>query len=160
MILLAYRHGLRASEVCTITMDDVCLEARRILCRRGKGSITNWQEMTADEISAVKAWLRERPQKNSPYLFVSRKGPAVSRKHFYRVVRRHALAVGIAPERAHPHSLKHALGTHLANSRVPVQVIQQRLGHRSINNTMKDLAIASEYVNRAVREAMARGAVV
>ncbi len=141
-------------------MNDVDLESRRILCRRGKGSITNWQEMAPDEIDAVEAWLQERPEKNGPYLFVSRKGPAVSRKHFYRIVRKHGLAAGIAPDRAHPHSLKHALGTHLANSGVPVQVIQQRLGHRSINNTMKYLAIASEYVNRAVREAMARGAVV
>ena len=70
MILLSCRHGLRASEVCTIAMDDVDLEGRRILCRRGQGSITNWQGMAEDEIDPMKAWLQERPEENSPYLFV------------------------------------------------------------------------------------------
>lgn len=56
--------------------------------------------------------------------------------------------------------LKHTIGTLLANSGVPVQVIQQRLGHRNIENTMVYLSIASEYVDRTVASAIEAGTVV
>lgn len=58
MVLLAYRHGLRASEVCNITVGNLDLEAGNIRCERGKGSISNWQQLAKDEVKAVSAWLK------------------------------------------------------------------------------------------------------
>jgi site-specific recombinase XerD len=56
--------------------------------------------------------------------------------------------------------LKHSVATHLANAGMPVQVIQQRLGHRNIQNTMKYLQVSSAFVDRAFESAIANGAVV
>jgi integrase len=54
-----------------------------------KGSISNWQQLSKDEVKAVSTWLRKRPNSpNSPtpYLFISRKGKAISRSQFFRIV--------------------------------------------------------------------------
>jgi len=140
--------------------ESVDLAAGRIVCRRLKGSVTNWQRLAVDEVSALREWLKARPETGSRALFVDDDGNEFSRFQLYRMFRRHALAAGIPVEKCHPHVLKHSLGTHLANAGVPVQVIQQRLGHRCISNTMVYLQIASAYVDRAVAEAIDAGAVV
>ena len=160
MILLAYRHGLRASEVCNITIGNVDLEAGNIRCERGKGSICNWQQLAKDEVQAVKAWLRRRPKTDNPHLFISRKGTPVSRSQFFRIFQELGRAIGLPKEKCHCHILKHSIGTHLANSGVPVQAISQRLGHRNLQNTMKYLSIASGYVDRVVESAIANGGMV
>ncbi|HPG00217.1 MAG TPA: site-specific integrase [Kiritimatiellia bacterium] len=160
MILLAYRHGLRANELCNITVENVDPEAGNIRCVRGKGSVSNWQQLARDEVKAIGAWLRKRRKTASPFLFLSRKGTAVSRSQFFRVFKGLAEEAGLPESKRHPHVLKHSLGTHLANSGVPIQVIQQRLGHRNIQNTMVYLTISSGYVDRAFEAALANGAVV
>jgi site-specific recombinase XerD len=160
MVLLAYRHGLRASELCTITVENIDLEAGNIRCLRGKGSISNWQQLAADEIKVLRSWMRKRPRNGSPYVFLSRKGTPMSRTQFFRVFRDLARSAGLSEAKCHPHILKHSLGTHLANSGVPVQVIQQRLGHRNIQNTMIYLTVSSAYTDRVFEGAMASGAVV
>jgi len=160
MVLLAYRHGLRASEVCNITMDSVDLVARNIRCNRGKGSISNWQQLLKDEVTAIKTWLRKRPKSDSPYLFVSRKGGAMSRSQFFRIFKSLAEACSLPSGKCHPHVLKHSLGSYLANSSMPVQVIQQRLGHRNIQNTLVYVQMASGYVDKAFEATLANGAVV
>ena len=160
MILLAYRHGLRASEVCNITAKNVDLEAQNLRCERGKGSISNWQQLGKDEVQAIKAWLRRRPESESPALFVSRKGTALSRSQFFRIFSGLCRSVGLPDEKCHPHILKHSLGTHLANGGVPVQAIQQRLGHRNLQNTMLYLTISSAFVDRTFEAAISNGVVV
>lgn len=160
MILLAYRHGLRASEVCRIEISHIDLEAGNIRCMRGKGSISNWQSLARDEVKAVKSYMRKRPKTDNPHLFISRNGGPLSRTQFYRVFRQLCEKVGIPKDKRHPHCLKHSLGSHLANSGVPVQVIQMRLGHRNIANTMIYVQMSSAYVDRAFEAALANGAVV
>lgn len=160
MILIAYRHGLRASEVCNITVENLDLEAGNIRCLRGKGSISNWQQLSEDEIKVLRSWLRKRPRNGNRHIFVSRQGTPISRSQFYRVFRDLARSAGLSEEKCHPHILKHSLGTHLANSGVPVQVIQQRLGHRNVANTMIYLSISSAYTDRVFEGALASGAVV
>lgn len=160
MILLAYRHGLRASEICNGTIQNIDLEAGNIRCQRGKGSISNWQQLSTDEIKAIKGWLRQRPKVENEFLFVSNRGTPMSRSQFFRLFKGHAQAVGIPAEKQHPHVLKHSLGTHLANAGMPVQVIQARLGHRNIQNTMVYLQVSSGYVDKAFEAALANGAVV
>ena len=160
MILLAYRHALRASEICNITIGNLDLDAMNVRCERGKGSISNWQQLARDEVQAIKAWLRRRPESNSTYLFISRKGSPVSRSQFFRIFSDLCRSIGLPEEKRHPHILKHSLGTHLANGGLPVQVIQNRLGHRNIQNTMVYLTISSAYTDRAFESAVTNGVVV
>ena len=160
LLLLTYRHGLRASESINITMENIDLESKNIRCERQKGSISNWQSLADDEVKAIKTWLKHRPNTNSHNLFVSTVGKSISRVQFFNIFRKLANEIGLPREKQHPHILKHSLGTHLANSGVPIQVIQARLGHRNIQNTMVYLQISSAYTDRAFETALSNGAVV
>src|SRR5437773_11129190 len=89
MILIAYRHGLRASEVCDLKLADVNLKDRQISIRRLKGSLPTVQPIERhrgqpllDELRALTSWLRERREDGSEFLFLSRKGGRLGRTQF------------------------------------------------------------------------------
>ena len=75
---MAYRHGLRVSELIDLRLKDIDLDTSRLFVRRKKGSLSTHQPMEGDELRALRAWLRERslrPDARSPYLFLSERGP-------------------------------------------------------------------------------------
>lgn len=81
MILLAYRHGMRASEVCDLKLAEMNLKDASLNVRRLKGSLQTIQPLyrhkgqpLLDEITALRSWLRERQSDGSDYLFLSQKG--------------------------------------------------------------------------------------
>ena len=160
MVLIAYRHGMRPTEVCQLEVDHLDLEGGHILIARLKNSITTWQSLPEDEVEALRTWMAVRPNRESSYVFCSKRGLPIDRAQFYVELREIAGKAGIPPERCRPHALKHSLGTHLAEAGVPVQIIQRRLGHRNIKNTMIYLSLADGLVDRAVEEAAANGYVV
>jgi len=159
MILVAYHHGMRPSEVCRLQMDHIDLDEGHILMVRLKNSVTTWQVLPQDEVDALQAWLRLRPNHTSPYVFCSRRVP-IDRSQFYVELREIAAKAGIPPERCRPHALKHSLGTHLAEAGIPVQIIQRRLVYRHIQNTMVYLSLADGHVDRVVRDAAKEGYIV
>lgn len=123
MILLAYRHGLRASEVCGLRLADVDLKDAAISIERLRGSLRTVQPLYShrgqpllDEVAALRAWLRERPNDGSDYLFTSQKGGRLDRTQFFRVFQVVAAAAGIPSDKRHPHVLKHSLASHLRMS--------------------------------------------
>ena len=143
MILLACRHGLRASEVCGLKLADVDVKGGSISLQRLKGSLKTVQPLyrhrgqpLLDEVAVVKAWLRERPADGSGYLFTSQKGGRLDRTQFFRVFQAVAAAAGLEPAKRHPHVLKHSLASHLVAGNVN-PLVKQALGHRSINSTMQ-----------------------
>src|SRR6202140_2623943 len=120
MILLAYRHGLRASEVCGLKFTDVDLKTGSISIQRLKGSLHTIQPLyqhrgqpLLDEMAAVRAWLRKRVADGSDYLFTSQKGGRLSRIQFFRNFQKVAEEAGLSAEKRHPHVLKHSLASHL-----------------------------------------------
>ena len=76
MIVTAYKHGLRASEVCNLRVDDVDMKNGSLVVDRLKGSLRTTQAVTEhrgepllNEHRALREWLRERPADGSEYLF-------------------------------------------------------------------------------------------
>src|ERR1019366_2321900 len=125
MILLAYRHGLRASEVCGLKLTDIDLKASSISIRRLKGSMQTVQPLYAhrgqpllDELNALRSWLRERRSDGSDYLFTSQKGGKLDRTQFFRVFQAVAETAALPFEKRHPHVLKHSLASHLVAGNV------------------------------------------
>jgi integrase len=163
MILLAYRHGLRASEVCGLKLSDIDLKAGSISIRRLKGSLSQVQPLyqhrgqpLLDEVAALRAWLKTRPADGSDFLFTSQKGGKLDRTQFFRIFRACAEAAGLPPEKQHPHCLKHSLASHLVAGNVNLALIRQALGHRSITSTMQYVGTSDGQAAEAAQAALMR----
>ncbi len=161
MILLAYRHGLRASEVCGLKLADVDLKSGSISIRRLKGSLHTVQPLyqhrgqpLLDEQAAVKAWLRKRVDDGSEYLFTSQKGGKLSRIQFFRCFQKVAESAGLSVEKRHPHVLKHSLASHLVSGNANLALIRQALGHRSISSTMAYIGTSDAQAAEALQKAL------
>jgi type 1 fimbriae regulatory protein FimB/type 1 fimbriae regulatory protein FimE len=74
MLLLAYRHGLRVSELIDIRLRDLDFDSSRIYVRRRKGSLSTTQPLEGDELRSIRAYLRERRETKTPYLFIGERG--------------------------------------------------------------------------------------
>src|SRR5258707_2428609 len=135
MVLLAYRHGLRASEVCGIKLSDVDLKTGSISIRRLKGSLHTIQPLyqhrgqpLLDETAAIRAWLRKRPADGSDYLFSSQKGGRLGRTQFFRNFQAVAESAGLEVQKRPPHVLKHSPASHLVSGNANLAPIRQALG--------------------------------
>jgi type 1 fimbriae regulatory protein FimE len=143
MVLLSYKHGLRASEVVGLALADLRLADRQIVVRRLKGSLTNVQDLTdqsgeplLSERRMLTRWLKERGDNASPYLFPSQKGAKLSRVQFFRIFQTAARKAGLPENRCHPHCLKHSLAIRMVEAGQTLPAIAQALGHRSVTSTM------------------------
>ena len=161
MILLAYRHGLRASEIVSLKLADVDLKAGSISIRRLKGSLQTIQPLyqhrgqpLLNEVFALRAWLRRRSADGSDFLFTSQKGGKLGREQFFRVFQKVAEAAGLAPNKRHPHVLKHSLASHLIAGNVNLALVRQALGHRSINSTMQYVGTSDGQAAEAAQKAL------
>jgi type 1 fimbriae regulatory protein FimB len=138
MMLMAYRHGLRVSELVDIRLKDLDLETARLYVRRKKGSLSTHQPIEGDELRAIRAWLREREQRNdarSTYLFLSERGPMTRQAINYLVDQ-----IGQRAKlrfHAHPHMLRHSTGYYLANRGYDTRLVQDYLGHKNIAHTVR-----------------------
>jgi len=161
MILLAYRHGLRASEVCEIKMADMDLKSGSISIRRLKGSLHTIQPLyqhrgqpLLDETAAIRAWLHKRTADGSDYLFTSQKGGKLDRTQFFRNFQKVAASAGLSFEKRHPHVLKHSLASHLVAGNANLALIRQALGHRSISSTMQYIGTSDAQAAEALQKAL------
>lgn len=137
MLLLAYRHGLRVSELVGLRIDQVNLSEGRVWVKRLKGSLDTDQPMQGNTLRAVRQWLRDREAmrgKHLPWLFVSERG-AMSRKALNYLVAEAGTRAGLP--HVHPHMLRHSCGFYLANRGYDTRLIQDYLGHRSIQHTVR-----------------------
>ena len=136
MLLLAFRHGLRVSELINLRMADLDLNTGRLFVRRLKGSLSTSHPLEGDEIRALRAWLRQRinaPCCNSPLVFVSERGPMTRQAFNYicaKIGKRAKLGINV-----HPHILRHSCGFALANKGCDTRLVQDYLGHRNITHT-------------------------
>lgn len=154
MVLLASRHGLRASECAGLLWADVDLLNRTITCRRLKGSLTNTQTLSQTEIDALKKWL-DGQKMPSKYVFPSNTGRSdglcmpISRKTFWKHFKAACKLAGIRP--LSPHSLKHACAVRLVESNVSLTIVQAALGHRSVSSTAIYARPSEDVVNKAMQ---------
>jgi len=140
MILIAYRHGLRASEVTGLRWSDLDLRTGTIYCRRAKGSRSSLHPMKPDEVVALEKVLRDRKPQTSDYVFQSERAEKLSRSAFWRIVSSAGDRARL-PVKAYAHQLRHACGYYLANKGCDLRLIQDYLGHKQIQNTVRYTAL-------------------
>jgi site-specific recombinase XerD len=121
-ILIAYRHGLRASELCELTWNMIELDSGRIHVRRAENGVDSTQ---------------------SRYVFNTERGGPVTRAWFLKMVRRTGELAKLSFP-IHPHMLRHACGFKLANEGVDTRALQHFLGHRNIMHTVRYTELRSD----------------
>jgi integrase len=161
MILVAYKHGMRASEVCNLLVHDLDLKNGSIVVERLKGSLRTTQAVTEhrgepllNEHRALREWLRERKDDGSDYLFTSQKGGRLDRTQFFRLFRAIAGEAGLPAGKQHPHVLKHSLASHLVFANVNLALVKQQLGHKSIGSTMRYVMTSDHQASKATASAL------
>lgn len=138
MLEVLYATGARASEVVTLGRDSVDL-AMRYARVFGKGRKERIVPLGRACVEALRAYLeRGRPAlarlRDSPEMFLSRRGRPLRRERLWAIVRRAALAAGIS-KRVSPHTLRHSFATHLLEGGADLRVVQEMLGHANVKTT-------------------------
>ena len=132
MILLAFRHGLRAAEIVDLRWDQVDLGRNACLhVRRVKNGMPSVHPLQGDEMRALRALKRE-----SSYVFVSERGAPFTRAGFAKMIARAGQEAGFKFG-VHPHMLRHACGYALANRGHDTRALQAYLGHKNIQHTVR-----------------------
>ncbi|MCP4901870.1 MAG: tyrosine-type recombinase/integrase [bacterium] len=132
MMLLMYRHGLRETELCRLSVSALDLETARVWIERLKGSLSTHHQLEGDELRAIRHYLRIRDSR-LPWLFVSERGEPFTRQGVYYLARRIGERANLG--KVHPHMLRHACGYALANKGHDLRTIQDYLGHRDPKHT-------------------------
>lgn len=134
MILVAFRHGLRVGELVELRWDQVDLDAGELHVSRLKRGKPSTQPLSGDEMRAFRKLRRESPE--GPYVFVTRLGGPMEVSGFGKIVKRAGGLAGLEID-CHPHMLRHACGFALANKGFDTRLIQDYLGHRNIQHTVR-----------------------
>lgn len=149
MILVAYSHGLRASEVVSLQRDAV--KDGHITVRRLKGSLRTIQPLVSDEEPLL-------DERKSLFDFIrnlrgNQKLFPITRQHFWRLVQRYAAAAEIPERKRHPHILKHTIAMQTIHS-AGIENVRQYLGHKSMNSTGAYLKKSDAEASAAVAAAL------
>jgi len=140
MVLLAYRHGLRVSELVDLRWEQVDLKSAILHVRRVKQGTPATHPLTGDELRALRRLEREQEPK-SPFVFISERSTPFTKRGFQAMVERAARAAGL-DIKVHPHMLRHSCGYKLANDGIDTRTIQAYLGHKSIQHTVRYTELA------------------
>ncbi len=140
MILVAYRHGLRASELTDLRWDQIDFHSATLHVRRVKQGTPATHPVRGDELRALRRLQREQEPK-SPFVFTSERNAPFTTAGFARMVQRAGEAADFG-FKAHPHMLRHACGYALANEGHDTRALQAYLGHRNIQHTVRYTELA------------------
>lgn len=135
MIQLAYRHGLRVTELVSVTWDQFDLDAKLFHVRRLKNGDPSTQPLGASMTRALRQIRREQRDYVERHVFMTERGGPMTAAGFTRLLARTAAAISF-PLKIHPHMLRHACGYKLVNDGVDTRTIQAYLGHRNIQHTV------------------------
>jgi integrase len=135
MALVAYRHGLRASELVDLRWEQVDYRMASLHVRRVKQGSPSVHPILGDELRALRRLQRDQKPR-SPFVFTSERGAPFTTAGFARMIER-AGAEAKLGFKAHPHMLRHACGYTLANKGHDTRALQAYLGHRNIQHTVR-----------------------
>ncbi|MBM4294192.1 MAG: site-specific tyrosine recombinase XerD [Deltaproteobacteria bacterium] len=137
LLEVLYATGLRVSELVGLTLKQVDLR-RGMVRPRGKGSKERVVPMVPTAVEKLQAYLNQgRPQllqgRDSPYLFVNRRGGRLSRQGFWKILKQYARQAGVRD--LSPHTLRHSFATHLLSRGANLRALQMLLGHADLATT-------------------------
>lgn len=134
LIMLAYRHALRVSELTTLRWEQFDLKAGLFHVRRVKNGLPSTHPLHAPEIRALRRLRYDYV--DSPYVFVTERRTPITGATFRKIIARAGQEAGLSFP-IHPHMLRHSTGSKLANEGQDTRSIQLYMGHKRIQNTVK-----------------------
>lgn len=141
LLLLAYRHGLRVSELVGLRWEQVDLKQGLLHVVRRKNGTPATHPLRGPELRALRRLDRAYP--DTPYVFVSERGAPLTTAAVRKIVSRAGTEAGLGFP-VHPHMLRHSTGYYLANRGIDTRAIQHYLGHRNIQHTVKYTELSPE----------------
>lgn len=150
LLELLYGCGIRNSELVGINLEDVHAQNEAILVR-GKGKKERYVPFNPAVASALQTYLPARRQvvmragKSTPALLVNRRGGRLTTRSVGRIVKAIAVAKGLSPD-VHPHTLRHAFGTHMLQEGADLRAIQELLGHERLSTTQRYTQLSMQHV--------------
>jgi integrase/recombinase XerC len=150
MFELLYGCGIRNSELTGINLEDIRLSSEAILIR-GKGKKERYVPFGDSAKAALVAYLPARQQllaekkKHAPSLLVNWRGGRLTTRSVGRIVKKIAVAKGLSPD-VHPHTLRHAFGTHMLEEGADLRAIQEMLGHERLSTTQRYTQLSIKHV--------------
>ena len=150
MFELLYGCGVRNSELVGINLDDISLSNEAILIR-GKGKKERYVPFGGSALAALSVYLPWRQQllatlkKKMPALLLNQRGGRLTTRSVGRIIKRIAIAKGLSPD-VHPHTLRHAFGTHMLEEGADLRAIQELLGHERLATTQRYTQLSVKHV--------------
>lgn len=150
MLELLYGCGIRNSELTGINCDDIRLSAEAILIR-GKGKKERYVPFGDAVKAALAAYLPLRHAtlaeagKNTPALLINHRAGRLTTRSVGRIIKKIAVAKGLSPD-VHPHTLRHAFGTHMLEEGADLRAIQELLGHERLATTQRYTQLSMKHV--------------
>jgi len=141
LILMAYRHGLRVSELVALRWEQIDFTAGTIYINRLKNGVSSTHPLRGVELRALRQLQKEYPDSN--YLFVSERGAVMAAATARGIIQRTGKIAGLSLS-VHPHMLRHACGFYLASKGHDTRAIQAYLGHRNIQHTVRYTELSSK----------------
>jgi len=134
LLELLYACGLRVSELSTLRMSDLNLDAGYLRCF-GKGGKERIVPIGRLAVEALRDYFAQgRGDTDCEYVFVSSKGGRLVRESIWRLVQKHARHADVRG-RVFPHALRHSFATHLVEGGADLRYVQEMLGHSKISTT-------------------------
>ena len=161
MLELLYATGLRVTELVSLDLDNLTLDAGSASARcMGKGAKERTVPIHAQALQALHCYLNDgRPAlvkvKKERALFVNRRGERLTRQGFWLILKQYARSAGIG-EGVTPHSLRHSFATHMIRGGAPLRSVQELLGHANISTTQVYTQITDDHVRRVYEQAHPR----
>jgi integrase/recombinase XerC len=150
MLELLYACGIRNSELTGINLDDIRLSAEAILIR-GKGKKERYVPFGDSVKSALAKYLPARQRtlgdtrKTTAALLINQRGGRLTTRSVGRIIKKIAVAKGLSPD-VHPHTLRHAFGTHMLEEGADLRAIQELLGHERLATTQRYTQLSMKHV--------------
>jgi integrase/recombinase XerC len=150
MLELLYGCGIRNSELVGIDLDHIHVKNEIILIR-GKGSKERYVPFGEAVRSALAVYLPVRQQvlaeqrKTTPALLINARGGRLTTRSVGRIIKRIAVAKGLSPD-VHPHTLRHAFGTHMLEEGADLRAIQELLGHERLSTTQRYTQLSTKHL--------------
>jgi integrase/recombinase XerC len=147
---LLYGCGIRNSELTGINVDDIRLSAEVILIR-GKGKKERYVPFGDSVKGALAIYLPERQKvleasrMHSNALLINLRGGRLTTRSVGRIIKKIAVAKGLSPD-VHPHTLRHAFGTHMLEEGADLRAIQELLGHERLATTQRYTQLSMKHV--------------